>query len=96
MHDIPLFVKFFDVLWPVTHILLEYKNLFIFVSNWFVSEEFLVHAHNVNHFFVAVFHKLDFGFEMTGQAIKDFFLTESVAVQVNIFDVFWPFFYQFH
>ena len=56
MHGIVLLINFFHGLWPITHIFLEDEDGVGLVGDLFVGEILLVHAHDVDHFCVAVFH----------------------------------------
>ena len=96
MHSIGLFVKFFNGIRSVTHVFLKDEDVVIFSCNSFVGEKIAIHLHDIGHFCVSVFHKLDFGIKMTGKAVKDFFLAQRIAIQVYFLDGFWPLFDQFH
>jgi hypothetical protein len=56
MHRIVLLINFFHGLWPISHIFLEDEDGVGLVGDLFVGEILLVHAHDVDHFCVAVFH----------------------------------------
>jgi hypothetical protein len=92
VHDIGLFIDFFDILRPIAHVLLKDEDRFILLSNFFVNEKLTVHSHYISHFCISIFHQLDFGFEVPCQPIKYFFLAEHVAIQEHFFDSIRPVF----